>query len=243
MAHTILKYLEDTYLFESHTTVSNVTEMEDGRSAIIVDETIFYPQGGGQPYDQGTIASDEATFDVLDTRFKDGQVIHIGSFDRVGFVIGDGVKLSINKDRRLLNSRIHTAGHLVDVAMMNIGFSFPPTKGYHFLDSPYVEYDGRIDAEDREAAIAKLNEELTRLIAEDSTTTTKVYQSKDDIAEICQYVPDYLPEGKPIRVATVAGYNCPCGGTHVARLSELGTVKVTKIRSKGGNARVSYQIA
>ena len=59
----------------------------------------------------------------------------------------------------------------------------------------------------------------------------------------CVDVDDYIPEGKPVRVVSMAGYGCPCGGTHVDNLRELGKVEVTKIKSKKGNTRVSYKLA
>jgi Ser-tRNA(Ala) deacylase AlaX len=73
---TKLNYLEDTYLFESEATFVEIRENEKGK-AIILDETIFYPQGGGQPADRGEITSGDSVFTVNDVRLaEDGIVWH-----------------------------------------------------------------------------------------------------------------------------------------------------------------------
>ncbi|PCJ82788.1 MAG: hypothetical protein COA57_12935, partial [Flavobacteriales bacterium] len=176
------------------------------------------------------------------TRFSEGIVHHIGQFTKGNFEANETVNLFINKERRLLHCRLHTAGHLVDVAMVNIGLEFQPTKGYHFADSPYVEYDGNIPAEERPQIIEKLDAELGKLTTENTEVSAKVYLQKEELYDICSFVPDYIPEGKPIRVVNVAHYNCLCGGTHVKNISEIKTVSIKKIKVKGGKTRVSYTI-
>lgn len=242
MRATVLRYLDNPEELEGEANITEVMVTEDGRSALILDSTLFYPQGGGQPGDQGSISFQGGEFTVNDTRFKDGQVIHYGEFLDGKLPDGGHVKMAVNKERRVLNCRNHTAGHLVDVAMQNVGYEFPPAKGYHFADSPYVEYVGVIEPDDRPSAMEKLNAELARLIAEDSRVDWEIVASKADLEGTCKYIPDYLPEGKPIRVVTVADFGCPCGGTHVKYLGELQGVTIHKIKAKNGNTRVTYRL-
>ena len=77
---TKLKYLDDTYLFESKA-IFIETKEDEKRKVVILDETIFYPQGGGQPADHGEIVSKDTVFTVTDVRLdEDGTVWHFGEF-------------------------------------------------------------------------------------------------------------------------------------------------------------------
>ncbi len=70
--------------------------------------------------------------------------------------------------------RLHSAGHLLDAALRNLGRGdLVPDKGYHFPDGPYVEYVGAIEEGDREALVARLNEEVERLIAANSSVVIR----------------------------------------------------------------------
>lgn len=238
---TQLTYLDDPYQLELTASVSAVFENEHGSITIHLDQTVFYPQGGGQPYDLGTITNADGAFDVQQVRFTpDGLVHHIGEFKTGSFTADATVELKVDGERRALHNRLHTAGHLVDVAMIKAGYDFEPSKGYHFPDSPYVEYKGVIPAEEREEAKAKLDGALAALIADDASVAWRTVQNKEDLKEDCKFIPDYLPEGKPIRVVTVSGLGCPCGGTHVLKNSDIGKVTIKRIKAKSGNTRVSY---
>ncbi len=239
MDATKLLYLDDSNCLGSSGTVLSV---EDGeQTKLVLDQTIMYPQGGGQPYDTGTIMTENAVFKVAQVRFMDGVVFHIGDYEQGAFAAGEDVRIAVDPERRQLNCRLHTAGHLIDAAMKAIGKQFPPTKGYHFPDSPYVEYEGQIPPEERESVIHQLQASVDQLIAENS----KVEDRLVPLAELdryCDFVPDYVPADKPSRVVTVAGLGCPCGGTHVDTLSQIGNLQVTKIKSKSGNLRISYKV-
>jgi len=145
---TKLNYLDNTYLFESEAVFIEIKENKKGK-AVILDETIFYPQGGGQPADKGEIISGNNIFIVNDVRLDEtGTVWHFGEFNNNQFQVkaGDKVILKIDKDRRILNAKLHSAGHLLDCAVSKIGIeNLCPTKGFHFSDGPYVEYDGVIE--------------------------------------------------------------------------------------------------
>ena len=142
---TQLLYLQDTYLFKSNSSILEIRALEDGRTAIILDQTIFYPQGGGQPCDIGTISTNQARYRVTDVRLDAyGDVHHIGTFETAQFVPGEQVDLEIDQDRRIRNAKLHSAGHLLDCAVAQLGLQIKPSKGYHFREGPYVEYEGEI---------------------------------------------------------------------------------------------------
>lgn len=72
---------------------------------------------------------------------------------------GTSVQVKVDSDNRQILSECHTAGHVIDAAMDRCGFHLPPTKGYHFLDGPYVEYKGKLSADkSKEDIVAELNE-------------------------------------------------------------------------------------
>ncbi|PIS39583.1 MAG: alanyl-tRNA editing protein AlaX, partial [Candidatus Nealsonbacteria bacterium CG08_land_8_20_14_0_20_38_20] len=113
---TKLNYFDNTYLFESEAIFIEIKENEKGK-AVILDATIFYPQGGGQPADKGEIVSGDNIFVVSDVRLDEsGTVWHFGEFKTGEFKQGDKVDLKIDKDRRILNAKLHSAGHLLDCA-------------------------------------------------------------------------------------------------------------------------------
>jgi len=239
--NTLLLYLSDSSLVSSAEVLA-LAETDFG-PAVVLDQTLFYPQGGGQPCDVGFMELQQRQVKIISVRFDSGIVYHFTQGNTELPSVGDIVNLSIDGERRLLNSRIHTGGHLIDTAMINCGYDFDPIKGYHFPDSPYVEYEGLIDLEDRERICMELEEEANKLIALGQPVESFIVDEYDQLKDHCSTVPEYVPKDKPIRVVKVGGVGCPCGGTHVEDLSELGQLSVPKIKSKGGNIRVSYRIS
>lgn len=234
---TKLLYLNDTYLFKARAKFIVIKENDKG-IAIILDQTIFYPQGGGQPADTGKIISGNSEFTVTDVRLDgEGFVWHFGTFNSEMFDEGEEVSLEIDKDKRILNARLHSAGHLLDCAVSKLKLqSLKPTKGFHFPQGPYVEYDGIV--EDNQALIPVLESAINELIEENLTTATE--NLSPDEAKI-QGI--WAPPGKSARVVRFNGYeHCGCGGTHINEASEIGKIQIRKIKSKKGTTRISYAI-
>ena len=141
---TELMYMSDMFQLEVEAKIIDIVQWPDDRVALIIDRTIFYPQGGGQPYDIGSIDSATAHFNVEEVRFKDGIVYHIGMIEKGSLHKGDDAILRVDQERRMYNSRNHTSGHVVDIAMSNIGMNLTPGRGYHFPQGAYVEYLGSL---------------------------------------------------------------------------------------------------
>ncbi|KAJ7516380.1 hypothetical protein O6H91_22G056200 [Diphasiastrum complanatum] len=250
---TQLGYFDDMWQLQASAHVLSVL-VEESKIAIIVDCTILYPQGGGQPSDKGFILSiDEQTrFRVEDVRTRDGLVYHYGFFEASDlgnsstFQIGQEVILYVDKSRRQLNSRLHTAGHLIDVCIENIGLSsLQPGKGHHFPDgcSPFVEYKGAVPASDIESRRAALEAEANRLVAAGGTVQAAVCSYEEARNRCGGQLPDYIAkDSKPRIVSIGSSFGCPCGGTHVKDISEIGSMKVSQIRVKKGLTKVSYNV-
>lgn len=250
---TNLLYLKNHGLLESAASIVSVSE-EDGRTVVVLDQTIFYPQGGGQPYDTGTItlantsdvasADAEAVFKVEEVRFIDGIVKHAGVVESGAFEVGQNVMCHVDKDRRDLNSRLHSAGHVLDIALHKIGIQWVPGKGFHFPQGPYVEYAGSIEGMDA-AAVEKLRADLESKcneIVNAGAEVTLCFMPKEEMSSVCSFVPDYIPAGKPARVVMYGAIGIPCGGTHVANLKNIKGITIRKIKKEKDAVRVSYDI-
>eukprot|EP00565_Helicotheca_tamesis_P005298 CAMPEP_0185732294 /NCGR_PEP_ID=MMETSP1171-20130828/15671_1 /TAXON_ID=374046 /ORGANISM="Helicotheca tamensis, Strain CCMP826" /LENGTH=231 /DNA_ID=CAMNT_0028401741 /DNA_START=138 /DNA_END=833 /DNA_ORIENTATION=- len=227
----------------------------------------MHPQGGGQPTDIGTISllsadNDEEDICVnvirVDIDRSSGLVSHKGKLsfsndDKKGdpnsqplpFEAGSEVKVIVNEENRRLISECHTAGHVVDSAMARCGRVMPPTKGFHFLAGPYVEYKGSIPPNERDEAIASLKKAFQDILEEDIETKIETLPH-DEADKVCNRVAhnfnmDDFGAGD-IRVVTAANWPSPCGGTHVKSTADLKGRgwTVTGIKSKKGAVRVKY---
>ena len=136
--------------------------------------------------------------------------------------------------------------HVVDSAMAKCDTLLPPTKGYHFLDGPYVEYKGSIPLDDRPALLKRLQAAFQELVEENIDTKIEVL-STDKAEEVCNRVAENyfnLKEfgDETVRIVTVANWPCPCGGTHVKSTGDLKDRNwgITGIKSKKGVVRIKY---
>lgn len=247
---TTLDYFHDMSCLQSQATF--LAPIQEGdRLALILDRTIFYPQGGGQPADHGWISDlqERLKFRVEDVRLKDGLVYHYGFFNAQdgasAFHEGQEVCLWVDKDRRQLNARLHSAGHLLDICMRHVGLaSLEGGKGHHFPDGPFVEYKGAIPAEEMASKQAALEAEANRLVSVGGTVKAALVSYEEAEALCGGQLPDYISKGSNPRIVSLGeNVGCPCGGTHVADISDIGHVKVTQIRVRKGVTKVSYSLS
>jgi len=237
---TKLTYLEQMGLVKSQAKIVDVLE-EDGKHVIILDHTIFYPQGGGQPYDTGKINSEKGVFIVEQVRYFEGIVKHIGHFESGSFDINEMVELEVDQERRQLHAKLHSGGHLVDMAVYEIKPEWIPSKGYHFPQGPYVEYKGSVSEDEKENLKPMLEKIMDERIQESIPVTIK-FVEKHELGNFCRHVPENIPEGKPVRIVLFGDFGVPCGGTHVDNLSMLKKVIIRKIKQEKDMVRVSYEL-
>lgn len=236
---TKLLFLDDSELYEHDAQIQTVTNLDPGRVELVFDETVFYPQGGGQPTDHGHVTTDSGSVDVDKVSFDNGTVRHQGSIEG-NIVAGSMAHQRIDAERRRMHARLHTAGHLVMAAVDRVA-KMPALKGYHFPDGPYVEFEGTIPEEERPAFLSKVQAEIDEMVADDSEVASR-FDSVDNLRASGVYMPAEIPAGKPTRVVITCDYISPCGGTHVKRLGELEGMHVKGIKNKSGRTRVSYSI-
>ncbi len=233
MKSTELLYLQDSYLFTESAEILEISENEFWKY-IILDRTIFYPQWGWQPSDMWIITLWENSFKVHKCMLDSGWVVyHYGENTYWEFKIWDEVTLDIDKDYRITNSRNHSAGHLVDVAMDILWYDrfLKAWKWFHFPEGSYVEYSGEIP-EDLEV----MREKLSATFEELSERSIPINVKYEWLWEL------EAPTGKSPRWVEFEWYVwCGCGGTHVKNSSEIGRVSVRKMKYKKWVLKVSYE--
>lgn len=217
---------------------------------LVTAETIMYAQGGGQPSDSGVMRSlkSDTVFEVSSVRnAADGQILHLGRYttpNSTPFITGDSVHQSIDVAKRELNSRIHTGGHIVGLAVRHLAESIPDVtelKAQHYPDSAFVDFQGLIDGKHKEIIQAKADEFIQRALP------VKVFWlTETELREKCVVVPEAvaIPEGELVRAVDIVGAGAyPCGGTHVPDSSKVGKLLIKKISRSKGNSKISYSIS
>lgn len=235
---TKLIYMAEMQKLDCEAVVVGVREVE-GRRIIVLDQTIFYPQGGGQPYDQGSIKSGDNIFEVKEVRYSEGEVLHIGEFVTGVINVGDQVKCAVNKERRELNTRYHSAGHIIDFALAELWFNFAPKKGYHWPEGAYDEYFGDITTLDKEKFQKDLEIKCNEITSRDVATEV-IFMNLEEMKNVCAFPPSEIPGNKPGRVVMYGGRGIPCGGTHVANLRDVGHMTIRKVKQEKEIVRVAY---
>lgn len=237
---TVLAYLEDTYKFTDNAHVEYVADDARG-SYCVLDSTVFYPQGGGQPSDIGTIEAKGVQLPIGFVSFVDGDVRHYGDFSSISLEKGEEVTLYVDEAHRMQNAKAHTAGHLMYTIIESLDKNLIALKGYHFPDGSYVEFQGSPSFENTEIFITEVNTKISEVLNEATSVEASLIMS-EELAVRWSNIPNNLPPGKPLRVVTIDNFHpTPCGGTHLKSLNELKSVIVTKVKRQKGNLKISYK--
>lgn len=230
-------FREDSYLKTCDATVIAVDEQ-----GIQLDKTVFYPVGGGQPGDTGTLTSASGqVVQIVDTR-KDrdsGDHLHIAEDDGPRLVAGDAVTAEIDWDRRYRLMRMHSALHLL-CATIDGGV----TGGQIGEEKSRLDFDLEDTSLDKEAIAARLNELVSAAHSMGHRwITDEEMAANQDLVRTMSVKP---PSGAGrVRLMEIDGGIDlqPCGGTHVANTSEIGELRVGKIENKGKhNRRVNIHL-
>ena len=227
-------YTEDAYLRQCPATVEEVTER-----GVILNATVFYPTGGGQPGDTGTLSWDGGSATVADTVADEhGRIVHILAEDAPRPEPGTNVTAEIDFDRRHRLMRMHTCLHLLSAVL-----PYPVTGGQVSDGAGRLDFD-LPDAPDK----AEVEAELNQLIEQDHPVGERwiTDEELDAQPELVKTLSVQPPRGAGrIRLLEIPDVDLqPCGGTHVKRTGEIGPVRVRKIEKKGRmNRRVKVELA
>jgi misacylated tRNA(Ala) deacylase len=233
---TELLFREDAYL---RTTSARV--LEAGAHGITLDRTVFYPQGGGQAGDTGTVQrANGERVRITDTRkgASADEVLHLVATGSPALEAGELVTLEIDWERRYRLMRLHTALHLLSCVIVA-----PVTGGNIVPEKARLDFDielSRLDA-------ARIETGTNALIASGVVTETRWITDAelDAQPELVKTMSVQPPRGAGrVRLLSIPGIDLqPCGGTHVANIAEIGGIRVLKIRSEGKhNKRVEITL-
>ncbi|MFZ1458833.1 MAG: amino acid--tRNA ligase-related protein [Candidatus Saccharimonadales bacterium] len=238
-------YLRDFGLLEADAVITTVLDEGEGTVRLELDRSCFYPGGGGQNCDTGKLSWDGGQMTVESvSKDKAGVISHEGVVEGNMPTAGGRVHMMVGHERRLLNSRLHCAGHLLDLALQRAGKNWKPGRGAHYPDMTFVEYSGDFNADESEALKTALETELATYIAVGGPVVPKEVAS-EEARSLSKYIPEFVLDSyQNLQITSYPGnFNICCGGTHVQDVKEVGQVTVAKIKKKDGNIRVSYRIS
>ncbi|MEM2925048.1 MAG: alanyl-tRNA editing protein [Methanocellales archaeon] len=226
-------FLMDSYLKECDSIVLSV---ENGRHAIL-DQTIFHPKGGGQPWDTGKFIKGNEIFNVVAVVNYKGAIVH--EVDRAGLKEGDGVKCVLNWERRYKLMRSHTAAHVFG-SLLYTGAGALITGNQ--LEEDKIRFDFNLEKFDRtiiEEYIEKANELFKKDIE------VKWYELPREealkIPGVVKMAGAFPPDLPTLRIVEIVGIDKQAdGGTHVKNLREVGQLRLIKAENKGKNNRRVY---
>lgn len=224
-----------------YTRTFEATVVSAGADHAVLDRTAFYPTGGGQPSDRGTLTWDGGEATVTKVTKTEG-VRHF----LTGDVPPEGTTVTgeIDWDRRHKHMRMHTAQHLVSAVVHDL-FGAETAGNQIHADHSRIDFarDGFTDDE-----LATVEEEVAGIV--DAEIPLEIHTApRDEVEETIdadrvnlELIPDSVRELRMVRIGDVDV--CPCAGTHVRNTGEIGRVRFTKTRSKGDErTRVVYELA
>lgn len=232
---TELIYLTDSYRRELTARVVSCTK-KGGGCEIVLHQTIFYPQGGGQPSDKGTITGKRGTATVKHARMQGDDVIHECSLEGT-IEPGETVECTIDWSHRYHNMRVHSAGHVVHEAIRIVAPYLEPLKGEHGKNA-YIEYKGSLPIDKTNLIEQNAND----LVRQNLPLTTE-FVTLEELKSRSSYVPEHLPKHKPLRILAIGEYPpIPDGGTQVKTTAEIREITVSSIENTDDSVRVHYRV-
>ncbi|MYM53805.1 alanyl-tRNA editing protein [Thalassovita mangrovi] len=229
-------FREDAYMRSAKGVVTSHTP----EGGIVLDQTVFYATGGGQPGDSGRISWPGGSMSIATTVKGEGDdIVLVPAEPGAMPPVGTQVNQELDWDRRHRHMRVHTALHLLSVVL-----PFPVSGGSIGAEKGRLDFDMPEAPEDRDAVAEALNDLVDRdlPVTEDWITDDEL-RANPGLVKTMSVMPP-MGQGKVRLVRIGQGEDQidlqPCGGTHVARTGEIGRLVLGKIEKKGRqNRRVS----
>ena len=235
-------YQTDQYAVSNDAVITEVQE-KDGFDVISCDSSVFFPEGGGQPSDTGTVASDKGVFEVSHAfdESLESDVWHMTDAPAGTFKAGDNVTLTIDVDTRFRNMQRHLGEHMLSGTMHSLFGGV--NKGFH-MGEEYITID--IDLEGRMLTDEELDladRTVNEAIWADLPVTVTWFDDYE--SSLALPVRKQVPHDGRVSVVTVGDlddpYDCiACCGTHPARSSEVGLLAIYKCEPNKGMNRIYF---
>jgi Ser-tRNA(Ala) deacylase AlaX len=239
---TLLLYYEDAYIREFTAKVSAIQETAE-QHRIVLDQTAFYPLGGGQPSDIGTIKGTNGIAAVKDVRVENVIVIHLGDV-KGSIAEGEAVVGNIDWNRRYALMRNHTLAHLMAEAIRRATGASSEVVGSG-LDMDKA----RLDIANQSSLgpfLPEIQKAANSVIKENRPVEIKTLQRNDAeeyVARFHENLKTLPPQVQNVRIIEVKDWHaCACGGTHVKSTGEIGEAEILRRMSKGkGVERLEFR--
>jgi misacylated tRNA(Ala) deacylase len=240
MPATELLYQTDSYI---QTFDATVVAVDETASAVILDRTAFYPGGGGQPNDVGTLHDGINTYTVTAVKKSGDQVVHTIGGEGPLPVIGARVGGQIEWERRYSLMRIHTAMHILcgvifrDYGVQVTGGNMEPLKGRMDFEFETLQKD----------FVSQVETAINREVENARDVRVKILPREEafQIPDLIRTKINLLPEGiQQVRTVEIVGLDLQAdGGTHVHNTSEVVRIRVADYKSKGKiNKRIYIEL-
>lgn len=228
MEQTKKLYDLDSYSteFSAKVLTCSACEDEEGRYAIVLDQTLFFPEEGGQSPDKGNL--DGAN--VLDVQIKDEMITH---YVDMPFEVGSEVHGTVNWKHRFYNMQQHSGEHIFSgIVHKRFGYD---NVGFHLSDQIVtMDFNGILSEQD----VLDVEYAVNEVIAKNVPITVS-FPSDEELKKL-DYRSKKELEG-PIRIVTVEGYDiCACCAPHVKRTGEIGMLKVMHVQNYKGGVRIVF---
>ena len=221
-------FYQNAYLWEAGARVEKI-EKRDKKVRILLDRTIFYPEGGGQPSDRGIIAGEGFRITVEKVGGKE-EIWHEGKLEGRLPESGEPVRLILDAEWRYENMRQHTGQHILSAVFKELydanTTGFQIFKGYNKIE---IDYPGELDWD----MILEVERKANEVVWRNLPVQVEVYEELPE--ELKEKLRKELSDKvkPPIRIVSIPGVDViPCGGTHVRSTGEVGIIKVVRFYRK-----------
>ncbi|MGB9727852.1 MAG: alanyl-tRNA editing protein [Nitrososphaeria archaeon] len=213
---------------------------EGNKGYLVLDKTIFHPQGGGQPSDVGLIVGKLGKMYVRKVMEKGNVIVHWGKVEG-NFVENETVKCELSWPERFYNMKAHTAGHILDFALLKVYGAPITTVSANHGPNSFIEYEGNFS---KNLDVNKIVEVANNIVSEGRNIKV-YYVQKDMINRFIFNAPNLerVPDLEVYRIVEIEDVNAmPCGGTHVSNTKEVGKIKIDRIEEGIGVFKIFYSV-
>jgi alanyl-tRNA synthetase len=234
MSSTERLYFEDPMALDFDATVV-AESSHNGRRTLVLDRSAFFPEGGGQLGDHGTLDAEGARLEVSDVQVDDtGVVHHVLAESSSTLAQGERVRGSVDRQRRRLHMALHTGQHVLSAAFVEVA-NAPTVSARLGETSCTVDLGGFAPDE----AVVARAEALANSVVDDDVTVRAYFPTPEELETLKMRRKAKVESN--VRVVVIGDFDVsPCGGTHCTRSAQVGLIAVTGIERYKGGTRVTF---